>query len=61
MLIEPLSERELEVSRLIAKGLPNREIADKRFLSVAIVRWYLTHIYSKLGVEGRTLALAPVN
>jgi ATP/maltotriose-dependent transcriptional regulator MalT len=56
-LIEPLSERELQVLTLIADGLSNREIADQLFLSVATVKWYLTHIYSKLGVENRTLAI----
>ena len=56
-LIEPLSERELEVLTLIADDLSNREIADKLFLSVATVKWYLTHIYSKLGVQNRTLAI----
>ena len=56
-LIEPLNERELEVLRLIADGFSNREIAERLFLSVATVKWYLTHIYSKLGVENRTLAI----
>ncbi len=55
-LIEPLSERELEVLILIADERSNREIADQLFLSVATVKWYLTHIYSKLGVQNRTLA-----
>ena len=57
-LSEPLSEREFEVLRLIADGRSNREIADQLFLSVATVKWYLTHIYSKLGVESRTSAIA---
>ena len=56
-LIEPLSERELEVLTLIAEEYSNREIADQLFLSVATVKWYLTHIYSKLGVQNRTLAI----
>lgn len=56
-LIEPLSEREFEVLTLIADGLSNRQIAEQRFLSVATVKWYLTHIYSKLGVQSRTQAL----
>jgi ATP/maltotriose-dependent transcriptional regulator MalT len=56
-LIEPLSERELVVLTLIADGLSNREIAGKLYLSVATVKWYLTHIYSKLGVQSRTLAI----
>jgi ATP/maltotriose-dependent transcriptional regulator MalT len=57
-LVEPLSEREFEVLTLIADGLPNREIADQLFLSVGTVKWYLTHIYSKLGVQSRTLAIS---
>ena len=57
MLIEPLSERELEILTLIADGRSNREIAEQLFLSVATVKWYLTHIYSKLGVQSRTLAI----
>jgi ATP/maltotriose-dependent transcriptional regulator MalT len=56
-LIEPLSERELEILILIADGLSNREIAAQLYLSVATVKWYLTHIYSKLGVQSRTLAI----
>jgi len=54
---EPLSERELEVLALIADGCSNREIADQLFLSVATVKWYLDHIYNKLGVQNRTLAI----
>jgi ATP/maltotriose-dependent transcriptional regulator MalT len=57
-LIEPLSEREMEILVLIADGRSNREIADSLFLSVATVKWYLTHIYGKLGVESRTQAIA---
>ncbi|MBI1256408.1 MAG: tetratricopeptide repeat protein [Chloroflexi bacterium] len=56
-LIEPLSERELEVLKLVAAERSNREIAEQLFLSVATVKWYLTHIYSKLGVQNRTLAI----
>ncbi len=57
MLIEPLSDRELEILILIADGRSNREIADELFLSIATVKWYVTHIYSKLGVQSRTLAI----
>ena len=56
-LVEPLSERELAVLTLLADGFSNREIADKLFLSVATVKWYLTHIYSKIGVQSRTQAI----
>ncbi len=56
-LIEPLSDRELAVLTLIADGRSNREIAEQLYLSVATVKWYLTHIYGKLGVQSRTQAL----
>src|SRR5262249_32688323 len=55
--IEPLSERELEVLRLVTEERSNREIAEQLFLSVATVKWYLTHIYSKLGVQNPPLAI----
>jgi len=35
----------------------NHEIAAQRFLSISMVKWYLTHIYSKRGVQNRTLAI----
>jgi len=53
-----LSERELEILRLMADGLSNREIAEKLFLAVSTVKWYLSEIYSKLYVSSRTQALA---
>jgi LuxR family maltose regulon positive regulatory protein len=56
-MIEPLSERELEVLRLIAEGLSNQEIAHRLFLSVPTVKWHTTHIYGKLGVTNRTQAV----
>jgi LuxR family maltose regulon positive regulatory protein len=56
-LVEPLSEREQEILALIAEERSNREIADQLFLTVATVKWYLTHIYGKLGVQNRTLAI----
>jgi LuxR family maltose regulon positive regulatory protein len=57
-LVEPLSERELEVLQLIADGLSNREIADKLFISVGTVKTHTHNIYGKLGVSGRTQAVA---
>ena len=56
--VEPLSERELEVLRLIVAGCSNREIADRLVIAVSTVKWYVNVIYSKLQVESRTKAIA---
>jgi DNA-binding NarL/FixJ family response regulator len=53
-----LSERELEVLRLIADGLSNAEIAQRLFLSVGTVKVHTRHIYDKLGANSRTQATA---
>lgn len=55
---EPLSERELEVLRLIVTGYSNREIADRLVIAVSTVKWYINAIYGKLQVESRTKAIA---
>jgi DNA-binding NarL/FixJ family response regulator len=52
-----LSPREVEVLRLLAAGLSNREIADELFLSARTVERHLTHLYTKLGVRGRAEAI----
>jgi len=57
-LVEPLSERELEVLRVLAAGLSNRAIAQKLYLSVATVKVHLKHIYGKLAVNSRMQAVA---
>lgn len=57
-LIDPLTPRELEVLGLIADGLSNQEIADKLFISKGTVKYYSSHIYSKLQVSSRTQAVA---
>jgi DNA-binding NarL/FixJ family response regulator len=53
----PLSEREIEILRLIAKGLSNREAAGVLNLSRATVRTHLEHIYDKLEVTNRVEAV----
>jgi DNA-binding NarL/FixJ family response regulator len=55
---EPLSQRELEVLSLIAKGRTNREAAAQLFISEATIKTHLLHIYSKLGVKDRAAAVA---
>jgi len=57
-LIEPLSEREIEVLQLIAEGLTNQEIATRLFLSLHTVKVHARNIYGKLGVKNRTQAVA---
>jgi DNA-binding CsgD family transcriptional regulator len=57
-LIEPLTERELEVLHLIEAGLSNREIADRLFVGVSTVKKHINHLYGKLGVKSRTQAIA---
>ncbi|NNF99609.1 MAG: hypothetical protein HKM93_09545 [Desulfobacteraceae bacterium] len=55
-LIDPLTDRELEVLRLIAAGLPNKEIAGKLSVSLNTIKTHTTRIYSKLGVNSRSQA-----
>lgn len=54
----PLSERELEVLALIAKGRNNREAAAELFISEATVKSHLMHVYAKLEVNDRAAAVA---
>ncbi|MFC2029226.1 LuxR C-terminal-related transcriptional regulator, partial [Chloroflexota bacterium] len=56
--VEPMSERELEVLRLMAAGLKHREIADELFISLNTVRHHARNIYGKLGVNSRAQAIA---
>jgi LuxR family maltose regulon positive regulatory protein len=56
-IVEPLSERELEVLQLIAIGLTNREIADRLYLSLNTVKVHARNIYGKLNVHSRTQAI----
>lgn len=53
---EDLSERELEILKLLANGYTNAEIADRLFLSRGTVRNYVSAVLAKLGVEDRTQA-----
>jgi LuxR family maltose regulon positive regulatory protein len=57
-LVEPLSERELQVLRLIAAGLSNSAIGERLFITTGTVKVHASHIYSKLGVSGRVQAVA---
>ena len=55
-LVEPLSDREREVLRLIAGGKTNREIATQLFIAEGTVKNHVTNILGKLGVHDRTQA-----
>ncbi len=57
-MIESLTERELDVLRLIAEGLSNQEIARQLFLALPTVKWHTSNIYGKLAVKNRTQAVA---
>jgi DNA-binding NarL/FixJ family response regulator len=54
----PLSQRELEVLELIARGSTNREAAKRLFISETTVKTHLLHVYAKLGVNDRAAAVA---
>lgn len=56
-LLEPLTERELEILRLMASGIGNREIAAALALSEGTVKNHVSSIFSKLSVTDRTKAV----
>jgi LuxR family maltose regulon positive regulatory protein len=55
---EPLSDRELSVLTLIAKGLSNKEIGQRLYIETRTVKWHTSNILGKLGVQNRTQAVA---
>jgi predicted ATPase/DNA-binding CsgD family transcriptional regulator len=56
-LVEPLSERELEILMLIGQGLQNGDIADRLVIGISTVKKHISHIYGKLGVTTRDQAV----
>jgi LuxR family transcriptional regulator, maltose regulon positive regulatory protein len=57
-LAEPLTDRELEVLRLIAEGKSNQRIAHDLFVALDTVKKHVTHVLGKLGAANRTEAVA---
>jgi LuxR family maltose regulon positive regulatory protein len=57
-MLEPLSERELDILRLIATGRTNQEIADILVIAVSTVKSHINNLYGKLGTQRRTQAIA---
>ena len=55
-LVEPLSEREIEVLRLVTAGMSNREIAGKLYISPGTAKTHIHNLCGKLGVRNRTEA-----
>ena len=56
-LLDPLSQRELEVLQLLAGGASNQEIATALVVAPGTVKLHVSHILSKLGVNSRTRAI----
>jgi LuxR family maltose regulon positive regulatory protein len=56
--VDDLTEREVEILKLIADGLSNEEIAKRLYIGVGTTKWHITNLFSKLGVKRRTQALA---
>ena len=53
-----MTDREVEVLRLVAKGCTNRDVASMLFISERTVHRHLSNIFTKLGVSSRTAATA---
>lgn len=56
-IFQSLTQREIEVLNLIARGLDNTRIAEQLFISAKTVRNHITHIFSKLDVANRAEAI----
>jgi DNA-binding NarL/FixJ family response regulator len=53
LLLKGLSNREIEIAQLVAKGMTNKQIADHLFIVEKTVKFHLTNIYKKMSVRSR--------
>lgn len=53
---DQLTEREMDVLKLVGRGLSNQEIAEELFIGIKTVKFHVTNIFAKLGVDDRTQA-----
>ena len=60
-LLEPLTDQELVVLRLLAAGRSNRDIAEALVITVGTAKWHVHNIYGKLGVASRAEAVARIH
>jgi LuxR family maltose regulon positive regulatory protein len=58
LVLDPITERRLEVLKLLDSNLSNRQIAERLFVSLATVKTHTKHVYRKLGVRARHQAIA---
>ena len=56
-LLEPLSEREMQVLQLLAQGASNLDIAQELVIVIDTVKRHVSHIFAKLGVQNRVQAV----
>lgn len=57
-IVDPLTDRELEILRLVAQGLSNTEISQRLYLAVRTIKGHNLRIFNKLQVQNRTEAVA---
>ena len=57
MLIDELTERELQMAKLMIQGYTNKQIASREFITEGTVKNYISSIYSKIGINDRTRAV----
>lgn len=56
MLIEDLTDRELQIAKFMVQGYTNKQIASREFITEGTVKNYISSIYSKIGINDRTRA-----